>query len=62
MLFCLNETYLFAAFSVYKIKPYKITHEFPMQQFPVIYSGKKHVNETIHRDADLKALIVAVVL
>lgn len=33
-----------------------------MQQFPVIYSGKKRVNETIHRDADLKALIVAVVL
>lgn len=62
MLFFLNDTYLFDAFPVYKIKPYKIIHEFPMQQVSVIYSGIKCVNETIHRDADLKALIVAVVL
>lgn len=62
MLFFLNDTYLFAAFPVYKIKPYKIIHEFPKRQVPVIYSGTKGINETIHRDADLKALIVAVVL
>lgn len=62
VLFFLNGTYLFAAHPVYKIKPYKIIHEFPIQQVPVIYSGKTCINETIHRYADLKALIVAVVL
>lgn len=61
VVFSLNCTCLFATFLVNKGKPCKIIHELPMWQVPIIYSVEKYTNQTICREADLKALIVAVV-